>query len=185
MKRRLKSELLQKKQFKGIEEDTEEAARFEESLLKLAQLAKGRIKLSDFSASDKQSLLDLFVNNEKTLLKIYEALFPHNTSNIIQGDNNLSYKSNEYMSVGTLLDNPKSSKLLDDQQYLANLKKNMEVLENYESNSRNQYISAKNLSLDNRNQTTLPSLHNQSFENENPYRTRLTRPSLLNQNVSF
>ena len=26
---------------------------------------------------DKCNLLDLFVNNEKTLLKIYEALFPH------------------------------------------------------------------------------------------------------------
>jgi hypothetical protein len=30
---------------------------------------------------DKCNLLDLFVNNEKTLLKIYEALFPHRAGN--------------------------------------------------------------------------------------------------------
>jgi hypothetical protein len=35
------------------------------------------VKLSDFTVRDKCNLLDLFVNNEKTLLKIYEALFPH------------------------------------------------------------------------------------------------------------
>ena len=46
-------------------------------MLKLAQLAKSRVKLSDFTVRDKCNLLDLFVNNEKTLLKIYEALFPH------------------------------------------------------------------------------------------------------------
>ena len=46
-------------------------------MLKLAQLAKNRVKISDFTARDKSHLLDLFVNNEKTLLNIYEALFPH------------------------------------------------------------------------------------------------------------
>lgn len=46
-------------------------------MLRLAQLAKNRVKLDDFLAKDKYHLLDLFVNNEKTLLKIYEALFPH------------------------------------------------------------------------------------------------------------
>lgn len=40
-------------------------------------MAKNRVKISDFTASDRQHLLDLFVNNEKTLLKIYEVLFPH------------------------------------------------------------------------------------------------------------
>lgn len=35
------------------------------------------MKLTDFTVRDKCNLLDLFVNNEKTLLKIYEALFPH------------------------------------------------------------------------------------------------------------
>jgi len=45
--------------------------------LKLASLAKNRVKLGDFTGRDKSNLLDLFVNNEKTLLKIYEILFPH------------------------------------------------------------------------------------------------------------
>lgn len=35
------------------------------------------MKVSDFTARDKTHILDLFVNNERTLLKIYEALFPH------------------------------------------------------------------------------------------------------------
>ena len=43
----------------------------------MAQLAKNRVKVSDFTNRDKTHILDLFVNNEKTLLKIYEALFPH------------------------------------------------------------------------------------------------------------
>ena len=50
---------------------------FEESLMKLAQLTKNRIKISEFTVRDKCNLLDLFVNNEKTLLKIYEILFPN------------------------------------------------------------------------------------------------------------
>ena len=60
-----------------MEHSSEEAREFEESLLRLAQLAKNRIRISDFTNRDKSHLLDLFVNNEKTLLKIYEALFPH------------------------------------------------------------------------------------------------------------
>ena len=45
--------------------------------MRLAQLSKGRVKVEDFTGRDKYHLLDLFVNNERTLLKIYEALFPH------------------------------------------------------------------------------------------------------------
>ena len=77
MKRRLKNEIYNKKKFQQVEKNTEEAREFEESLLRLAQLAKNRVKLTDFTVRDKCNLLDLFVNNEKTLLKIYEALFPH------------------------------------------------------------------------------------------------------------
>lgn len=77
MKRRLKNEIFNKKKFQKIEQNTEEAREFEASLLKLASLAKNRVKLSDFTNKDKNNLLDLFVNNEKTLLKIYEILFPH------------------------------------------------------------------------------------------------------------
>lgn len=47
--------------------------------MRLAQLAKNRVKLVDFTNKDKFHILDLFVNNEKTLLKVYEALFPHRT----------------------------------------------------------------------------------------------------------
>ena len=46
-------------------------------------MAKSRVRLVDFTAKDKYHLLDLFVNNEKTLLKVYEALFPHRTANIL------------------------------------------------------------------------------------------------------
>lgn len=77
MKRRLKHEILNKKKFQQIEKNTEEAREFEQSLLKLASLAKNRVKITDFSNKDKANLLDLFVNNERTLLKIYEILFPH------------------------------------------------------------------------------------------------------------
>jgi hypothetical protein len=77
MKRRLKHEILNKKKFQHIEKNTEEAREFEQSLLKLASLAKNRVKITDFSNKDKANLLDLFVNNERTLLKIYEILFPH------------------------------------------------------------------------------------------------------------
>ena len=48
---------------------------FEETLSKLAELAKGRVKYDEFTQVDRNNLLDLFVNNERTLLKIYEILF--------------------------------------------------------------------------------------------------------------
>ena len=77
MKRRLKNEIQNKKKFQQIDRNSDEAKEFEQSLLKLAELAKNRVKISDFTNRDKQNLLELFVNNEKTLLKIYEILFPH------------------------------------------------------------------------------------------------------------
>ena len=48
--------------------------------MKLAQLAKNRVKINEFTSMDRNNLLDLFVNNERTLLKIYEILFPHRAS---------------------------------------------------------------------------------------------------------
>lgn len=80
MKRRLKNEIYNRKKFQQLDKSSEEAREFEESLLKLAQLAKNRVKVSDFTSRDKSHILDLFVNNEKTLLKIYEALFPHRSA---------------------------------------------------------------------------------------------------------
>ena len=50
-------------------------------MLRLAQLAKGRVRMVDFTNKDKYNLLDLFVNNEQTLLKMYEALFPNKKAN--------------------------------------------------------------------------------------------------------
>ena len=81
MKRRLKNEIYNRKKFQKLDKSSEEAKEFEESLLKLAQLAKNRVKVSDFTSKDKAHILDLFVNNERTLLKIYEALFPHRATN--------------------------------------------------------------------------------------------------------
>ena len=81
MKRRLKNEIYNRKKFQKLDKSSEEAKEFEESLLKLAQLAKNRVKASDFTLKDKSHILDLFVNNERTLLKIYEALFPHRAAN--------------------------------------------------------------------------------------------------------
>ena len=80
MKRRLKNEIFNKKKFQQIDKNSEEAKEFEQSLLKLAQLAKNRVKISEFTSKDRNNLLDLFVNNERTLLKIYEILFPHRAS---------------------------------------------------------------------------------------------------------
>ena len=84
MKRRLKNEIYNRKKFQKLDKSSEEAKEFEESLLRLAQLAKNRVKVSDFTTKDKSHILDLFVNNERTLLKIYEALFPHRAANANQ-----------------------------------------------------------------------------------------------------
>ena len=73
LKRRLKSEVMLKKS--SLEASTE-TQQFEESLVQLVKLAKNKVKIQDFTQRDKYNLLDLFVNNEKTLLKIYETLFP-------------------------------------------------------------------------------------------------------------
>lgn len=80
IKRRLKAEIIGKKKIGKFDETSDEAKEFEDSLLKLANLAKDRVKFSEFTAQDRNNLLDLFVNNEKTLLKIYEILFPKKQS---------------------------------------------------------------------------------------------------------
>ena len=77
MKRRLKNEIMNKKKYQQIEKNTEEAREFEQSLLKLAELAKYRVKITDFTNKDKSNLIELFVNNEKTHLRLYEILLLH------------------------------------------------------------------------------------------------------------
>lgn len=49
MKRRLKNEIYNKKKFQKLDKNTDEAREFEQSLLKLASLAKNRVKLTDFT----------------------------------------------------------------------------------------------------------------------------------------
>lgn len=79
IKRRLKAEIIGKKKIGKFDEHSTEAQEFEDSLLKLANLAKDRVKFSEFTSNDRNNLLDLFVNNENTLLRIYEVLFPKKT----------------------------------------------------------------------------------------------------------
>ena len=69
MRRRLKNEIYTRKKFHNVDQTVQEAKDFEESLLRLAQLAKNRVKLVDFTNKDKFHILDLFVNNEKTLFQ--------------------------------------------------------------------------------------------------------------------
>lgn len=68
---------MNKKQFKStVWFHEQEAKEFEDTLVKLSDQVKGKVKLSEFGPRDKMNLLDLFVNNEKILLKVYESLFP-------------------------------------------------------------------------------------------------------------
>jgi hypothetical protein len=73
--------------------------------LKLAQLAKDKIKLAEFSPQDKYSLLDIFVNNEKTLLKMYEILFPR-ISNLTSEPQNKSFKTHTYQAGNSFIVEP-------------------------------------------------------------------------------
>ena len=77
MRRRFRTEVANRKSASGTED---EAREFEESLYKLGQLQRKKVRAEDFSAKDRFIMLDLFVNNEKTLLKIYEALFQSGTN---------------------------------------------------------------------------------------------------------
>ena len=45
MKRRLKNEILNSKKLEKIDHNTQEAKEFEQSLLKLAEMAKNRVKV--------------------------------------------------------------------------------------------------------------------------------------------
>ena len=89
IKRRLKAEIIGRKKIGKFDHASDEAKEFEESLLKLANLAKDRVKFSEFTAQDRNNLLDLFVNNEKTLLRIYEVLFPKKAGQPAMNNNSL------------------------------------------------------------------------------------------------
>jgi hypothetical protein len=59
---------------------------FETTLDKLADMAKGRVKIDEFTLNDRINLLDLFVNNEKTLVNVHESLFPKPTRSVRNSD---------------------------------------------------------------------------------------------------
>ena len=78
MKRRIKTEIAHTRSkpinpYNTMKETTQD---FEATLIKLADMAKGRVKIDEFTAIDRNLLLDLFVNNEKVLMMIHDALFP-------------------------------------------------------------------------------------------------------------
>jgi len=75
IKRRLKAEVLARQR-----PNEQQIKDFESTLVKLADLAQSRVKLEEFTAADRIHILDLFVNNEKTLLKVHEVLFPGTSS---------------------------------------------------------------------------------------------------------
>jgi hypothetical protein len=103
LKRRLKNEMITRKREGKLSltgEDDQASKEFEESLTKLAAFAKGRIKYEDFTSKDKFNILDLFVNNQKTLIKIYEALFPHRVGGSTRSPSGLTSPSNEKISTG-------------------------------------------------------------------------------------
>ena len=45
-------------------------------------MAKGKVKIDEFTFNDKVNLLDLFVNNEKTLVAIHDSLYPKNSQSV-------------------------------------------------------------------------------------------------------
>lgn len=113
IKRRLKAEIIGKKKIGKFDENSEEAKEFEDSLLKLANLAKDRVKFSEFTTQDRNNLLDLFVNNEKTLLQVYEILFPRKGANA-QGTNSLKQITTLKNSSDTIKFGQKSDFLKGD-----------------------------------------------------------------------
>lgn len=75
IKRRLKAEIIARQR-----PNDKQVKEFESTLVKLADLAQNRVKLEEFTAMDRINILDLFVNNEKTLLRVHEVLFPGTSS---------------------------------------------------------------------------------------------------------
>jgi len=57
-----------------------ERTKLEDTILKLMNSARHKIKLSDFTKQDKYNLIDLFVNNETTYKYIFNCLFNNNQS---------------------------------------------------------------------------------------------------------
>lgn len=72
IKRRLKTEITVNRGKSGADSQRD----LDQALVKLSDLSQGRAKIEEFTYNDRCAVIDLFVNNETTLLKIYETLFP-------------------------------------------------------------------------------------------------------------
>lgn len=74
VRRRLKNEFNNRRKA-TLSRSREAELEFELSLAKLADLAKGRVKLEEFTSNDRNHLLDLFVNNQRVLLVVHDIIF--------------------------------------------------------------------------------------------------------------
>lgn len=100
IKRRLKSEI-NNVRAKNSSASLSTQKDFEATLDKLAEMAKGRVKIDEFTLNDRINLLDLFVNNERTLVAVHESLYPKNMQSVrnsdlktITSENFLQHQSN-------------------------------------------------------------------------------------------
>ena len=100
IKRRLKAEItnVRSKTSSGSMETQRD---FEATLDKLADMAKGRVKIDEFTLNDRINLLDLFVNNEKTLVTIHESLFPKPAARSVRNSDMKTINSDNFLSPNT------------------------------------------------------------------------------------
>ena len=113
VRRRLKNEFAARRKH-NFSQSQEAEIEFENSLLKLADMAKGRVKYEEFTAHDRLNLLDLFVNNERTLLTIHECLFPgqnsaKNLNSLRNPSDRITFNTDRKQENLTNLDNSISS----------------------------------------------------------------------------
>ncbi len=85
IKRRLKTEI-HNVRAKNSQASVQTQLDFDATLDKLADMAKGKVKIDEFTFNDKVNLLDLFVNNEKTLVTIHDSLYPKNSQSVRQSN---------------------------------------------------------------------------------------------------
>ena len=108
MKRKLQTALNTGKGFKQVPKNEPELKGLEHTLIKLADFAKHKIKIEEFTINDKYNLLTQFVSNDKMLLKMYELIFPHRVSERTTGmtpimKGSVSYNLNQIGQLDTSL----------------------------------------------------------------------------------
>lgn len=64
-------------------------------------MAKGRVKLEEFTVNDRINLLDLFVNNEKTLMQVHDSLFPKPTKVVYQNNSHFNSEAQNITMLET------------------------------------------------------------------------------------